>query len=262
MAQSPAYVTFDGAVAELVLNRPSRLNAIDEEMLLSIRAGLQKVESDHSIRALVLRAEGRAFCAGADLAAAGSRLREPDAMAEHAAMWRDVFDYLECLPVPTIAAVHGVAVAGGLELTLACDLVLLADDARIGDGHAKWGLLPSGGATQRLPRLVGRRHASWLLFSGELITATQALDIGLVNEAVPASELRDRARALARTIAARSPASVASLKRAVREGLETPTLAAGLELEWRLLEEHQHRADMKIGQAAFMSRSEPAFPDR
>lgn len=262
MTRSPVRVETRAAVAELVLDRPEKLNAINEETLVAVEQGLDLVESDHAIRTLVIRGEGRAFCAGADLAAADSRLSDPQALAAHAEVWRRVFDRLESSPVPSIAAVHGVAVAGGLELTLACDLVVLASDARIGDGHARWGLAPSGGVTQRLPRLVGKRNAAWLLFSGDLIGADEAMSIGLVNAVVPPEGLLDHVRGMARTIASRSPAAVASMKRAVREGLESATLQAGLELEWKLLEEHQRRPDMKIGQAAFVSRSEPEFPDR
>ncbi|WP_165958745.1 enoyl-CoA hydratase/isomerase family protein [Actinomadura sp. KC345] len=262
IAEPQAVVSIDGAVAELILNRPGSLNAITEEMLLAIEDGIGLIEARRSVRALVVRGEGRAFCAGADLAAAASRLDAADELAEHAAIWRRVLQRLESSPVPSIAAVHGVAVAGGLELTLACDMVAMAADARIGDGHAKWGLAPSGGATQRLPRTTGRRHASWLLFSGELVDAREALAIGLVNAVVPPEELLDHVRDMARTIASRSPAAVTSMKRAVRAGLDGATLGDGLDLEGRLLQEHGHRPDMKIGQAAFTSRSVPRFPDR
>ncbi|SNS14014.1 enoyl-CoA hydratase/isomerase family protein [Actinomadura mexicana] len=260
-AEPQAVVGIDGAVAELILNRPRRLNAITEEMLLAIEDGIDLIEARRSVRALVVRGEGRAFCAGADLAAAGLRLDDADELAGHAAIWRRVLQRLESSPVPSIAAVHGVAVAGGLELTLACDMVAMAADARIGDGHAKWGLFPSGGVTQRLPRTTGKRHASWLLFSGELVDAREALAIGLVNAVVPPEELLDHVRDMARTIAARSPAAVASMKQAVRAGSDGAALGAGLDLEGRLLQEHRHRPDMKIGQAAFTSRTDPRFPD-
>lgn len=247
------------AVPEIVLNRPDKLNALNEEMLLALEDVLDQLDGDRSVRVLIVRGEGRAFCAGADLDVAGDRISDPTLLPAHAAHWRRVFGRLASSPVPSIAAVHGVAVAGGFELTLACDLVVLADDAHLADGHSVWGLAPAGGATQRLPRLVGARRAAWLLFSGEPVTPPDALASGLVNAVVRADEVLTRARSMAATLARRSPASIASMKRAMREGLDAGSLEAGLEIERIALEEHMTSQDMRIGYQAFLSRSEPRF---
>lgn len=255
----PVHVTIDGAVAELVLNRPDKLNAIDEAVLDGLGDALDRVEAARAVRAVVVRGEGRAFSAGADLEAARARVEDPDALRAHLQQWRRVFDRLATSRLPSIAAVHGVAVAGGLELMLACDLCVVADDAHLGDAHAIWGLFPGGGATQRLPRLVGVRRALWLLFSGEPITPQQALAAGLVNAVVPPGDVLGEARRMAAVLASRSPVSIANMKAAVLGGLDAGSLEAGLDLEQEILAAHMTSRDVRIGIAAFADRETPRF---
>ncbi|KAA1423044.1 enoyl-CoA hydratase/isomerase family protein [Mumia zhuanghuii] len=259
MTRSHAYLDSDGPVAQLVLNRPDKLNAIDTQMLHDIEASVAQVEEDRTIRCLVVRGAGRAFSAGADLVAGRARVSDPEELSAHADLWRRVLDRLADCPVPSIAAVRGAAVAGGFELTLACDLVVLADDAHYGDGHSVWGLMPSGGASQRLPRMVGARLAAWMLFSGEPVDPELARASGLVNAVVPADQVLSTSLDMARTLAERSPASIAAMKRAIKGGLDAGPLAAGLDLEKALLTAHMDRPDVRIGIDAFIERTKPVF---
>ncbi|WP_396655762.1 enoyl-CoA hydratase/isomerase family protein [Microbacterium sp.] len=262
MATEDLYVTIDGHLAEIVLNRPDKLNAITEEMLLALEQAVDRLESMPAIRVLIVRGEGDAFSAGADLAAAAGRIRDTSLVRPHAEIWRRSLRRLAESPIPSIAAVHGVAVAGGLEVVLACDLAVLARGARFGDGHSVWGLSPSGGATQRLPRLVGERRAAWMLFSGEPLTAEEALAAGLVNVVAEPDELLATARRMAAVLASRSPASIASMKRAMRRGMDAPTLDEGLAIELDVLDEHLASDDFRIGAAAFGARTTPQFVGR
>ncbi|GGM75379.1 enoyl-CoA hydratase/isomerase family protein [Dactylosporangium sucinum] len=246
-------------VGELVLSRPEKLNAIDREMLRQIERALRMAEGDRAVRVLILRGEGRGFCAGADLGAVDDKVADSGLLAEFMAYWHQVFGRLADSPLPSIAAVHGIAYAGGFELMQACDLAVVADDARLADQHAVYGLIPGGGGSQRLPRLIGERRAKWLMFSGVPVEPREALAAGLVNAVRPAAEVLGHARAMAAVLARRSPVATARMKEAIRLGLAAPDLGAALEIERRLTVEHMRAADPRIGLAAFAERAEPDF---
>ena len=148
----------DGAVATLTLNRPDALNAMNPEMLAELNLAADEVEGHPDLKALVIRGEGRAFCAGADLRSLGQAFDDPPSLRRILEDVNAFYFRLEELTLPVIALVHGYALAGGLELMLACDIVLAAEDARIGDQHANYGLMPGGGSTQRLPRKLGPKR--------------------------------------------------------------------------------------------------------
>lgn len=247
-----------GRIAELVLSRPEKLNAIDHDTLVQLDEALTAAEADREVRVLLVRGEGRAFCAGADLGAVDDKVGHAARLSAHLDLWHRVFGHLTDSPLPSIAAVHGVALAGGFELMQACDFVVVAEDARIGDQHANYGLFPGGGSTQRLPRIVGERRAKWLMCSGEPIDPRDALAAGLVNAVRPAGEVLGHAREMAEILARRSPVVTARVKRAVRLGLAAG-LAGGLEIERLLALEHMTSRDARIGLAAFASRSVPEF---
>jgi enoyl-CoA hydratase/carnithine racemase len=247
-----------GRTAELVLNRPEKLNAVDHATLVQIEDALTAAEADRDVRVLVVRGEGRAFCAGADLGAVDDKVGDTGRLAAHLDLWHRAFGHLADSPLPSVAAVHGVALAGGFELMQACDFVVVADDARIGDQHANYGLFPGGGGSQRLPRLIGERRAKWLMCSGALIDPWDALAAGLVNAVRPAGEVLDHAREMAEVLARRSPVVTARVKRAVRLGMAAG-LAGGMEIERLLALEHMTSRDARIGLAAFASRSVPEF---
>src|SRR5215468_4826184 len=159
------YSAKDG-VARVVLNRPDQLNAISPALLEDLDHACGAVESDSSVRAVTLTAAGRAFCAGADLKAVRELSPDPVKWSAFMRLWHRVFNRVEALPVPVVAGVHGLALAGGLELALVADLVIADEAARLGDQHANFGLVAGGGGSQRLPRLIGARRAKEMMLLG------------------------------------------------------------------------------------------------
>lgn len=250
----------DGAVW-ICLNRPAALNSITPAIVAGIEAALDRAEQD-DIRAVVLTGTGRAFCAGADLkfvrATSGQDERN---VREFLDSVLRMMTRLETCPRPVIAAVNGLALAGGLELLLCCDLVIAARSARIGDAHANFGLLPGGGSSVRLPRKIGPTRAKYLLFTGESVPAADLVPAGLVNEVVEDSELMAAAGRLVAKLAVKSPLVLRRVKALVDDGLEQPS-AQALRLELLASELHAHSADMKEGLAAFEEKRQPRFTGR
>ncbi len=251
------YATGDG-VARIVLNRPGQLNAISPELLADLDRACEAIEGDSEVRAVTLTAAGRAFCAGADLRAVQATVGDPERWAAFMRLWHRVFDRIEALPVPVVAGVHGLALAGGLELVLVADLVVMDETARLGDQHANFGLVAGGGGSQRLPRLIGARRAKELMLLGGWVDAAQALHWGLVNRVAPAGQIAAAAEALARELAGKSAAASRTAKRLVDQGLDL-TLAEGLELERHLAAEHMRGADAAEGLRAFAEKRAPVF---
>lgn len=261
MSEAKVLLERHGTVAHLVLNRPQKLNAIDGDCLRLLRAHIATIEVDAAIRAVVIRGAGRAFCAGADLDYVGPIFTDPRGYGAFLAEWHQTFDGIADCSRPTIAAVHGLALAGGFELTLACDFVVMAGDAHMGDQHANFGLIAGGGATQRLPRLIGVRQAKWLLLSGDRVDAARALQLGLANAIVPPGELLTRAEEMAAVLSAKSPLANAHAKEAVRLGLAAD-LHTGLAIERRIGVQHMQSEDVQIGLQAFHTRTQPQFKGR
>jgi enoyl-CoA hydratase/carnithine racemase len=169
-----------------------------------------------------------------------------------------MIERLRALPKPTIAALNGLTMAGGLELAMACDLIVAADSARIGDAHANFGVFPGAGGTAVLPRRIGATAAKYLLFTGDTQSAAELLPLGLVNRVVPDAELVAEVDKLATRIAAKSPLVLRRMKQAVADGLEQPQ-AAALRLERVVLDAHRHSHDMREGLAAFVGKRKPEF---
>lgn len=249
---------FDGPVAELVLSRPDKLNAISGDVLHGIRATFEAVAERAEVRAVIVRGAGRCFSAGGDLAEVRELTAEPARFSEFLDFWHGALDLVERSPLPTIAAVHGLAFAGGLELMQACDLAVVGDKTRIGDQHAMFGLFPAGGSTQRLPRLIGPRAAAWLLMTGEEISAVQAVELGLANEVVPEDQVRDRALQMGQLLATKSRAGTSAIKQALREGADRP-LEEAIRLERPIAVGHMASTDAQHGFSAFAARAKPDF---
>jgi enoyl-CoA hydratase len=244
-------------LAVVMMNRPKALNALNAASFAELDTVFAALGADPSIRVILLTgAGGRAFAAGADIGELASTTAEDG--AAFSLRGQQVFRRIETLGKPVIACIQGFALGGGCELAMACTLRLAADDARLGQPEVKLGVIPGYGGTQRLPRLVGRGRALKLLLTGEMISAQEALRIGLVDEVVPAADLMQRAEALALSIAAQAPLAVAETLRVVDEGLELP-LEAALRLEAERFGRLCGTADKAEGARAFLEKRAPVW---
>lgn len=249
-----------GAAAWITLNRPDAMNSLSPGLVADLILATETAGADPTVRALVITGAGRAFCAGADLKFVNSVLAQgvtPE-MTEYLENLMRAFNGLEALPKPVIAAVNGMALAGGLELVLACDLVIAAEDAQLGDAHANFGLIPGGGGSIRLPRRIGATQAKYLLYTGEFVQARDLIHTGLINKAVPGGELEQTVEALVATMAAKSPLSLRHMKRLVNEGWHQP-LQAALRMELDAFAEHGRSRDLREGLAAFNEKRTPSY---
>jgi enoyl-CoA hydratase len=246
----------EDGVELLVLKHPP-VNALNAALLDQIDGQLGRISSDTTTRCVVLTGDGPYFCAGADVKemAVLGKEKAPEIQARG----QTIFQRLAELRCPTIAAVNGLAVGGGLELALACDLRVAADSAKLGAPEVGLGLLPAYGGTQRLPRLVGPAKAKELIFMASMIPAPEALRIGLVNKVVPSGQELRAARDWAHAIGQKAPRAVAGAKRSIDAGLDR-SLAEGLEVEkGAFLSEVMPSADLDEGLAAFIERRPPKF---
>lgn len=245
-------------VLTLTLNRPGALNALTPAMVEALAEALSRGLSDASVRCVVLTGAGRGFCAGVDLKASEQRSAVPRGNVAFIAALGDLVQAIAAYPKPVIAAVNGVAVAGGLELALACDQVIAARSARLGDAHANYGMFPGAGATVRLPRRIGLAKAKYLMFSGAIWSAEESLHAGLVDQVVADEQLMPAALGLASVFAAKSPLLIARMKAALGDSLhQSPEI--GLRRERDLNELHGHSADRREGLAAFREKRAPRF---
>jgi enoyl-CoA hydratase len=248
-----------GAVALLTINRPEKRNALNAAVRRELTSAVEELSADAPVRVIVLTGAGeKAFVAGADIAEFAQRtpLEQRDAMTGSR-----VFDAIAACPKPTVAMINGFALGGGCELAMACDMRVASDGARLGQPEVNLGIIPGGGGTQRLPRLVGTGQALRLILSGELIDAAEALRIGLVDVVHPAAELRERTMELAERIAAKSPVALRMAKDAVRASTEMP-LGAGLAYETELFITCFASEDKREGVEAFLEKRAPEFPGR
>jgi methylglutaconyl-CoA hydratase len=247
-----------GAIAYLTLNRPDRMNALDLEGLAALRRALEDLYIDRNVRAVIVTGAGeKAFCAGADLKERAGMA--PDQVRRFLKHIREALVDLENLPKPVIAAINGVALGGGCELAMACDIRIAANTAILGLTETTLAIIPGGGGTQRLPRLVGKGRAKELIFTGRRIDAAEALAIGLVEEVVPAGELLACAVALAlRIVENTGPIAVAQAKFAINQGMEVD-LASGLAIEAKAYEVTIPTKDRVEALTAFGEKRKPVF---
>ncbi|WP_437938389.1 enoyl-CoA hydratase/isomerase family protein [Sorangium sp. So ce341] len=246
-----------GHVATVTIQRPDKLNALNPAVLGELTAAFHDLLAQGSeVRAAVLTGAGKAFVAGADIAemaAMNSIAAKRFAEAGHR-----LADLIETAPFPVIAAVNGFALGGGCELALACDFIYAAEGAKLGQPEVNLGVIPGFGGTQRLLRRVGPGRARELIYSGDMITAEQALSIGLVNAVFPAAELLARARETALKIASRGPLAVAAAKRVLLRG-ESLDLTAANELEAQAFAALFGSEDQQLGMKAFLAKSQATF---
>jgi enoyl-CoA hydratase len=263
MAEAPHVsltVDRDAAVATIRLARAPTLHALDGTMLQELARAVRELRRDGGARVLVVTGDGeKAFSAGADIAAmAAMTAQEGHAFSR---LGHDVLGRLEALPIPVIAAVNGVALGGGLELALACDLIVASDRARFGQPEINLGLIPGFGGTQRLVVRVGLPRARDLVYRGHVIGAEEALRIGLVDRVVPAVDLAVETAKLAAELAAKAPVALRQAKRATRAAAEA-VLAAGCQFEIEAFGVTFASDDRVEGLRAFLDKRRPAWKGR
>lgn len=244
-------------IATVVIDRPDARNALNATVRTELQAAFEAVADDDAVRVVVLTGadDAGAFVAGADV----TELRERSAVEQRAASeFPRVYETVADCPVPVIARIGGHALGGGCELAQACDVRIASEDAKLGQPEIGLGLIPGGGGTQRLPRLVGEGQALRMILSGELLDATEAAEIGLVEEAVPAEALDETVDELASRIAAHSPLAVRRATEAVRAAAEKP-LDDGLAYERELFVGLFDSHDTDEGIDAFLEDRDPEF---
>ncbi|HEV2984617.1 MAG TPA: enoyl-CoA hydratase-related protein [Vicinamibacterales bacterium] len=250
----------DGAVAIVTINRPQVLNALNTQTLDELRRAVLDLKRDESVRVVILTGAGaKAFVAGADINELA--VQTPTGGREHALAGQHVFDLVENMGKPVIAAINGYALGGGCELAMACTLRLAADTARLGQPEIALGLIPGYAGTQRLPRLVGKGRAMAIMLTGAPIAADEALRIGLVNLVCPAAELMAEARKLARQLAGAAPMAMRYIINAVNKGMEMP-FAEACQYEATLFGLVASTDDMREGTAAFLQKRKAEFKGR
>ena len=249
-----------GTIAYVTVNRPKVLNALNTPTWVDLRSAFEDARDDAAVRGVILTGAGnKAFIAGADIA----ELAQATALqAEQSSRFgQQVLDLIENLGKPVIAAVNGFALGGGCETAMACTIRIAVEHASFGQPEVKLGLVPGGGGTQRLPRLVGKGRALQLILSGSMISAQEAWRIGLVNEIVPATDLIARAEALLNTITANAPFAIKFALEAANKGLET-SQSEGLLLEASYFGLCAATEDKKEGTSAFLEKRAPQFHGR
>lgn len=240
-------------VLVITLNRPERLNAISQQLKDDLDACIGQIDQDDTIRSVILTGAGRGFCAGADIknmAAGGTRLRF------RPRYW--IFNKLEDLGKPVIAAINGACNGGGLELALCCDFRIAAEEASFGLGEVKLGVMPLAGATVRLPRLIGIGRAKEFIYFGNRVDGQEAYRIGLVNQVLPLTGLMEEAKRWASELAERAPLSLRQIKRSVNHGMDMDLLDA-LGYEELCGTELIHSQDRTEGIKAFVEKRKPLF---
>jgi enoyl-CoA hydratase/carnithine racemase len=247
----------DEATAIVTINRPKVLNALNSQTLDELRRAILEIKQDEGVRVVILTGAGeRSFVAGADINELA--VQTPTSGREHALAGQHVFDLIENLGKPVIAAINGFALGGGCELAMACTLRLAADSARLGQPEIALGLIPGYAGTQRLPRLVGTGKAMEMILTGTPIAADEAQRIGLVNRVVPAAALMAEARTLAGQLAKSAPIAMRYIINAVNKGAEMP-FAEACQYEATLFGLVASTDDMKEGTTAFLQKRKPEF---
>jgi enoyl-CoA hydratase/carnithine racemase len=248
------------AIAYVTINRPKVLNALNTPTWKDLRTAFEDARDDATVRGVILTGAGnKAFVAGADI----SELAHATAIdAERSSRFgQEVLDLIENLGKPVIAAVNGFALGGGCEMAMACTIRIAVDTAKFGQPEVTLGLVPGGGGTQRLPRLVGKGRALQLILSGEMISAQEAYRIGLVNEIVPGAELITRAEAILKKIASNAPIAIKFALEAANKGMET-SQSEGLLLEASYFGLCAATEDKNEGTTAFLEKRAPLFQGR
>lgn len=263
MAYTDIILEKKGPVAWLTLNKPHVMNGMGLQTMKDILSALEDCEKDDSVIVLVIRGAGGNFCAGADFKERSAKIAagDPTFRAEFTALADKVFLTLESFPKVAIAMVQGVCMAGGIEIAEVCDFILADENARIGDGHIKTGMVPNGGASVRMPRFIGMRKAKELLYTGALISGTEAERIGLINKAVPAAKLEKEVEDVISRLTDKPPLALKAIKRLVNLGANA-SLEAGIQMEHLEVDGLERTGDFQESMAAFREKRRPVYKGR
>ena len=245
----------EDGIATITFNRPDALNALNNQTRAEFYSAMKDVAADNNIKVVILTGAGRAFVAGSDI----KELKQTTSLDAHNIHRLGMV--VEKMEKPVIAAVNGFALGGGCEIVMACDIIIASDKARFGQPEINLGIIPGGGATQRLPRLVGVCKAKELILTGDIIKAEEAEKIGLVNRVVPGENLMATAREIAKKIAIKSQATVRLAKDVINKGMQT-SLETGLDYEREIYSLCLTLEDKEEGINAFIEKREPQFKGR
>jgi len=244
-------------IAVITINRPDKLNSLNEEVLKELEKTLDELEDDNEIKVLLIRGAGdKAFVAGADIGELKELNKETG--FNKSKRGQELFNRLEQLSKPVIAAINGYALGGGLELAMACDFRIASENAKLGQPEINLGIIPGYGGTQRLARIVGISKAKELIFLGDMIEAEEALRIGLINKVVPHEKLMEEAISFAKRLKEKPPLALKAAKKALREAVERG-LTEGLSVERELFAELCETEDKREGMSAFLEKRKPHF---
>ncbi|HEU4963105.1 MAG TPA: enoyl-CoA hydratase [Bacilli bacterium] len=251
--------TKENGIAILTIDNPP-VNVLSEAVGMEIRECVHEVELDDEVVVLIVTGAGRAFMAGADIKEFPSKMARGEAK-KMALEHFHTYNKLDFLPKPTIAALNGITLGGGLELAMACDIRICGESVKLGLPEIKLGLFPGAGGTQRLPRLIGEGRAKEMMYMGDPIDAQEAWRIGLVNKVVPDDQVMETALSMAKVLATRTLTAISRIKKAVDKGLEMD-LTNGVLYEAELLDEVFQTEDIQEGCNAFLEKREPKFKHR
>ncbi|MFQ5710848.1 MAG: enoyl-CoA hydratase/isomerase family protein [Candidatus Geothermarchaeales archaeon] len=249
-----------GGVAKITINRPEVRNALNIETRRELKAALEDARAEEGTRVVVITGAGdQAYCAGADL----NEFKDmtPMQVREYIRLSRDVTNLIEGMEKPVISAVNGYALGGGCELAMACDIIIASETARFGQPEIRVGLIPGGGATQRLPRHIGVKKAKELILTGDLIAAAEAERLGLVNRVVPADKLNEAVEELVEKLLSKSPVMLGLAKASINKAMEMG-LESGLRYELEAFALCFSTEDQKEGVRAFFKKRKPVYKGR
>lgn len=243
-------------IAKVIINRPDKLNALNLEVRANIAMALEQLRLDDDVRVVIITGAGeKAFIAGADIKEFEGK---SGVEGYQYIQTGDVYSVVERFPKPTIAMIHGFCLGGGCEVAMACDIRIASEKAKLGQPEINLGLIPGGGGTQRLPRLVGQGNAMRLIYTGDIVDAASAESMGLVDQVVPVDQLEEKTMELAEKIATKSPAALKAVKESIRAAWQMP-LDAGLRFEKAWFGLLFSTEDMDEGVAAFLEKRKPEF---
>jgi enoyl-CoA hydratase len=257
MAYEFIQLAFEDTVAIVTINRPKALNALNVQVLEELKGAIGEVRNHAQARVVILTGAGeKAFVAGADIAQMANMT--PEEGLKFAELGNSTLLALEELPQPVIAAVNGFALGGGTELAIACDMIFASTNAKMGQPEVNLGIIPGFGGTQRLPRLLGKNLAKWIIFTGDMVDAQRAKEIGLVIDVFPPESLMENVKQIARKIAGKGPLAIAAAKRAIDKGFNRE-LRDGLGVEAEQFSGLFASDDKKEGMTAFLEKRKAQF---